>query len=1063
MATKEELSYVEEKDIMAPREAEPRRASIVLIPSDEKRLLRKIDFHLMPVMFILYLLQYLDKTSLGYTAIMGIIEDTASTLGSLIIFCHANEEISILLDLSTLGSQASSTSVSSSPVPQLPLPLVLWAAILMCMAVGKDFAGLSVLRTLLGVFEAAINPGFTIITSMFYRPDEHALRHGIWYGGASIAYIFGGILSYGISFINSSISTWKILFLLFGAITLAWGIAMYWLLPDNPQTARFLTPEERKQAFARVQGLRHSADSRKWNQAQFNEAMIDPRTWLLFLLAITVTLPGGGLTAFSSIITKSFGYDLFQTYLLGMATGGFLLFFVIFTVVISMYVKDGRCISIALLNIISLVGCLMVKLVDPQKKLTRLAGLWLIGGYASGFPTILSLISSNVTGHTKKAVVNAVLFLGFCTGYIIGPLTFIAKEAPAYPTAFNIMVACFCGNIAIIMTIRQIMAFANRKRDREYGRPRSSFSEAAGGEELDLEELDETDWQNKSIRYALLQPKKRFRARVAPDQRKRTAQACVACRKRKRKCLQQKNGICAQCREHQTTCYFETIPQGSTTDYPSRASFSHATAKYDALSPWEYLSKAKGLSSRWQVPPATQRQIEDQMKQLYPGLDLKFDLIRSAAMVMENFRPVGDADTADGGAASQGSHEHTSGEDCLDDFPRTILQAVGKPMESPSPTSSFDDLDIDHEAVSQVMLELPPWSTASTLIEAFFHYAESNWYYCDQARFWQRLTSLYEHGIESDEANPGFVCLTFMALALGCHFQHLPIPSKTYVQDGLDDNARILGSRASEMLREGDIKTPMPVYNDSLDARNPNKLIRLNAFIDLTKLHSSVARKSTCASSLEDILAMEQSLDSWSRNLPDTLRSHELGHMRATVHLQLMYNLIGCDLGRTQLLWLVKEVINRRVRPASDSAEYQQTKRLAKLCTSSAHTILRLIQSLRQVGMLASFSYTDFHASSAAVVILLLDSILHPRPGIADTVGSGIDTLEMIAAGNEYAQREDLPTDDTDPGSVDCHYDAADFAALEAIINTDSDLWDDDQTSQDLYFFGFGGVGPSIL
>ncbi|RMD41179.1 hypothetical protein DV735_g3944, partial [Chaetothyriales sp. CBS 134920] len=1014
-ANKEDLSYVEEKDIIAPREAEPRRASIVLAPADEKRLLRKIDFHLLPVMFILYLLQYLDKTSLGYTAIMGIIEDTASTPRSLL---SVYSWVSSFFYVGFLvASPVAATAIVKFPVGKVVIvSVVLWAAILMCMAVGKDFAGLSVLRTLLGVFEAAINPGFTIITSMFYKPDEHALRHGIWYGGASIAYIFGGILSYGISFIHGSLSTWKILFLLFGGITLAWGVAMYWLLPDNPQTAGFLTPEERKQAFARVQGLRHSADSRKWNMAQFKEAMIDPRSWLLFLLAIFTTLPGGGLTAFGSIITKSFGYDLFQTYLLGMATGGFLLFFVIFTVVISMYFKNGRCVSIALLNGISVVGCLMIKLVAPEKKLTRLAGLWLIGGYASAFPTILSLISSNITGHTKKAVVNAMLFLGFCTGYIIGPLTFIAKEAPGYPTAFNIMVACFAMNIVIIISIRQIMAYVNHKRDREYGRIGSSFSAEAGGEELDLEELDETDWQNKAIRYSL-----------------------------------------------------------------------------------------------WQVPPATQRQIEDEMKQLYPGLDLKFDLIRSAAVVMENFRLVEDA--GDGGAQSRGSNEPASSEDCLDDFPRTILEAVGKPMESPSPTSSFDDLDIDHEAVSQVLLELPPWSTATTLIEAFFHYGESNWYYCDQARFWQRLTSLYEHGMESNEASPGFVSFTFMALAIGCHFQHLPTPSKTYIQDGIDDNSRLLGSRyfdaaqklhsrlmqhisiedsetsslaeesrrvfwtvwsierrfaltmrAPDMLREGDIKTAMPVYNDALDARNPSKLTRLNAFIDLTKLHSSVARKSTCASSLEDILAMEQSLDSWSRNLPDSLRSHELGHMRATVHLQLMYNLIGCDLGRTQLLWLVKEGINQRARPTSDSTEYQQTKRLAKLCTSSAHTILRLIQSLRQVGMLASFSYTDFHASSAAVVIILLDSILHPRPGIADTVGAGIDTLEMLATGNEYAQREeDMPADDTDPGSVDCHYDAADFAALEAIINTDSDLWDDDQTSQDLYFFGFGGVGPSIL
>lgn len=87
---------------------------------------------------------------------------------------------------------------------------LIWAAILMCMAAGHDFGSLAALRILLGAFEAAINPGFTIITSMWYKPSEHALRHGLWYGGASVAYIFGGILAYGISHVNGAIKSWQV-------------------------------------------------------------------------------------------------------------------------------------------------------------------------------------------------------------------------------------------------------------------------------------------------------------------------------------------------------------------------------------------------------------------------------------------------------------------------------------------------------------------------------------------------------------------------------------------------------------------------------------------------------------------------------------------------------------------------------------------------------------------------------------------------------------------------------------------------------------------------------------
>jgi hypothetical protein len=115
-----------------------------------------------------------------------------------------------------------------------------------------------------------------------------------------------------------------------------------------------------------------------------------------------------------------------------MSTGVWLLFFVAFTVVVSMKFKDARCVSIALLNIISLVGALLIKLLPTSNKMGRLGGLWLIGAYASAFPTILSLVSSNITGHTKKSTVNGMVFFGFCIGYIIGPLTFLTEEAPGY-------------------------------------------------------------------------------------------------------------------------------------------------------------------------------------------------------------------------------------------------------------------------------------------------------------------------------------------------------------------------------------------------------------------------------------------------------------------------------------------------------------------------------------------------------------------------------------------------------------------------------------------------------
>ncbi|KAJ5765471.1 major facilitator superfamily domain-containing protein [Penicillium odoratum] len=472
-------------------------SNLVMTPAEERELVRKIDLHLIPLMTILYLLQYLDKTSLGYTAIMGIIED-AKLVGTQYSWVSSFFYVGFLA-----ASPLASILLVKFPVGKVVvISVLIWAGIQMCMAGGNDFGSLAALRILLGAFEAAVNPGFTIITSTWYKPSEHALRHGLWYGGASVAYIFGGIIAYAISHIHSAVKSWQFLFIIFGAATFLWGLLLLWLLPDTPQTAWFLSERERKLAFARVQGARHSAETRKWNHGQMMEALMDPRSWLFFLLCIFTTLPGGGLTAFGSIILKSFGYSVLQTQLLTMSQGAFLLLYVAFTVIISITFKNARCVSIALLNIISLAGALMIKLLPESHKLSRLGGLWLISAYASAFPTILSLVSSNITGHTKKATVNGMLFVGFYVGYIVGPLTFLPREAPTYQTAFNIMIACFVLNVAIIMIMRQLMERWNKRRDQEFGAGASLSGQAIEDSAAQID-LDETDWENKSIRYSL--------------------------------------------------------------------------------------------------------------------------------------------------------------------------------------------------------------------------------------------------------------------------------------------------------------------------------------------------------------------------------------------------------------------------------------------------------------------------------------------------------------------------------------------------------------------------------
>ncbi|ATY62811.1 vitamin H [Cordyceps militaris] len=467
--------------------------------AEEKALVRKIDRNLMPLLFISYALQFFDKTSLGYTAILGIREDTKlkgtdySWVSSIFYFGYL------------IASYPASLAFVKLPLGKfLAACVVVWALVLGCHGAATGFGNLMALRFLLGVFESSISPGFSLVTGLWYKPSEHAARHGIWCAGNTTASIFGGLLAYAISHIKSDIAAWRWLFIIFALVTFLWGIVLLVFLPDSPTNARFLSPEERAYALRRPQQQTHSFKTADWKRGQFLEALRDPKTWLLCIYTICSSLPNGGYTSFNGIIIQGFGFDTFTTLLLSMPGSAFGLFFVLAGTYLAHRFKYSRCIITATMQLIALVGCIMVYASPTSQRWTRLGGMWLFPAYAAGFPLTLSIIGSDIAGYTKKTTVLALLFIGYCAGNIAGPQLFIAKQAPGYHAAFEGIMVCMILSCISIMVLRQYMAWENKKRDRAQGiciDPETSTDGTS--EHLVQTGLDETDWENKRFRYYL--------------------------------------------------------------------------------------------------------------------------------------------------------------------------------------------------------------------------------------------------------------------------------------------------------------------------------------------------------------------------------------------------------------------------------------------------------------------------------------------------------------------------------------------------------------------------------
>ena len=97
------------------------------------------------------------------------------------------------------------------------------------------------------------------------------------------------VISYGL--LTSS----KAVFLVFGALTVAWSVFIYIFLPDTPTNARFLNREDRAKAVDRVRENMTGIRSDTWKWSQSIEALTDVKIWLLVAVQLSQQIANGGV------------------------------------------------------------------------------------------------------------------------------------------------------------------------------------------------------------------------------------------------------------------------------------------------------------------------------------------------------------------------------------------------------------------------------------------------------------------------------------------------------------------------------------------------------------------------------------------------------------------------------------------------------------------------------------------------------------------------------------------------------------------------------------------------
>lgn len=183
-----------------------------------------------------------------------------------------------------------------------------WGVAATAQAGAQSWGGMMAARFFLAVFEAGFGPGAIYLLSFFYLRRELGLRTGMFICAAPLATCFAGALAYGITAGNPGIARWRLLFLVEGAPVLVMAVVTYFVMPNSPKEAWFLTEEEKQVALARTMRQAGKAERRgALNFKELGATFLDIKSWVTPLIYFSCNVSFASLPVFLPTILQDMG------------------------------------------------------------------------------------------------------------------------------------------------------------------------------------------------------------------------------------------------------------------------------------------------------------------------------------------------------------------------------------------------------------------------------------------------------------------------------------------------------------------------------------------------------------------------------------------------------------------------------------------------------------------------------------------------------------------------------------------------------------------------------------
>ncbi|KAI0318323.1 sugar transporter [Amylostereum chailletii] len=444
----------------------------------ERKLLWKVDAR-MSILVVIYILNYVDRNNASAARLRGFEADLSlqgqefNTLLSILYVGYILMQIPSNMLLNWIGK----------PSIYLPCCMIIWGMISVLTGITTRFTGALVTRFFLGFVEAAFFPGAIFLLSKWYTKSELGLRMPFFYCGSISSNAFGALIASGIlDGMQGKLghAAWRWLFYIEGALTMFVAILAIFILPDFPETTRWLGPQERRLAQKRMaEDVAGMGDAGETEEGGFTYglrlAITDWKVWFM-ALALTSHTIALSFNAFFPTLSATMGYN--RTITLVLCAPPFL-WTAIEAFLLSRHSdKIGeRFWHIAGALGVGIVGFVIA--ISTMNTAARYVSLFFMAQSYAGLVCFVAWISSSFARPPSKravaiAFINAFSQLGNVAGSYVWPKGW----GPSYRNSYAICISCQGLAVAMLWFYRRYLKRLNAKmeaQEREKGTIEKGF------------------------------------------------------------------------------------------------------------------------------------------------------------------------------------------------------------------------------------------------------------------------------------------------------------------------------------------------------------------------------------------------------------------------------------------------------------------------------------------------------------------------------------------------------------------------------------------------------------